>query len=95
MPGHKNGRCMGYVFCRWVGNLIMARKYVAWAVSAGAVVIDNSSAFRMERDVPLTVPEVNPESISGHRGIIANPNCSTIQLAVFSSCIHQLDPSTS
>ena len=60
----------------------VARKYAARAVSAGAVVIDNSSAFRMERDVPLTVPEVNPESISGHRGIIANPNCSTIQLAV-------------
>jgi len=50
------------------------------AVEAGAVVIDNSSAFRMDPDVPLVVPEVNPEAIKGHKGIIANPNCSTIQL---------------
>lgn len=48
------------------------------AVKAGAVVIDNSSAFRMDPDVPLVVPEVNPEAIANHKGIIANPNCSTI-----------------
>lgn len=48
------------------------------AVKAGAVVIDNSSAFRMDPDVPLVVPEVNPEAIKEHKGIIANPNCSTI-----------------
>lgn len=48
------------------------------AVDAGAVVIDNSSAFRMDKDVPLIVPEVNPEKIAEHHGIIANPNCSTI-----------------
>lgn len=49
-------------------------------VAAGAVMIDNSSAFRMEDDVPLIVPEVNPEDISWHSGVIANPNCSTIQM---------------
>ena len=48
----------------------------------GAVVIDNSSAFRMEEWVPLVVPEVNPEDVEWHRGIIANPNCSTIQMVV-------------
>ncbi|NLB35536.1 MAG: aspartate-semialdehyde dehydrogenase [Elusimicrobia bacterium] len=56
--------------------------YAPKAVEAGAVVIDNSSAFRLDKDVPLIVPEVNPESIREHKGIIANPNCSTIQLVV-------------
>ena len=49
-------------------------------VAAGAVMIDNSSAFRMDEDVPLIVPEVNPEDVSWHSGVIANPNCSTIQM---------------
>lgn len=48
------------------------------AVKAGAVVVDNSSTFRMDKDVPLVVPEVNPQAIARHKGIIANPNCSTI-----------------
>jgi aspartate-semialdehyde dehydrogenase len=52
------------------------------AVHAGAVVVDNSSAFRMDDDVPLVVPEVNPGALAGHKGIIANPNCSTIQMVV-------------
>ena len=52
------------------------------AAKAGAVVIDNSSTFRMDPEVPLIVPEVNPEDISWHKGIIANPNCSTIQAVV-------------
>ncbi len=52
------------------------------AVKRGAVVIDNSSAFRLDPEVPLIVPEVNPEDIKWHRGIIANPNCSTIQMVV-------------
>lgn len=55
-----------------------SREFAPAAVAAGAVVIDNSSAFRMDPDVPLVIPEINPEDISGHRGIIANPNCSTI-----------------
>jgi aspartate-semialdehyde dehydrogenase len=55
-----------------------SKEYAQQAVSAGAVVIDNSSAFRMEQDVPLVVPEINPADIPKHRGIIANPNCTTI-----------------
>jgi len=52
------------------------------AVRQGAVVVDNSNAFRMEEGIPLVVPEVNAAALKGHRGIIANPNCSTIQLVV-------------
>ncbi|MBE6465664.1 aspartate-semialdehyde dehydrogenase [Denitrobacterium detoxificans] len=51
-------------------------------VAAGAVMIDNSSAFRMDEDVPLVVPEVNPEDVAWHNGVIANPNCSTIEMVV-------------
>ena len=58
----------------------IAAEWVEPCVEAGAVVVDNSSAFRMLDDVPLVVPEVNRRALSGHRGIIANPNCSTIQL---------------
>lgn len=67
----------------------VSREFAPKAVAAGAVVVDNSSAFRMEPDVPLVVPEVNPEAVRWHRGIIANPNCSTIQLVVVLWPIHQ------
>lgn len=62
------------------------------AAKAGAVVIDNSSHFRMDKDVPLIVPEVNPEAIKLHKkkGIIANPNCSTIQMVVALKPLHDL-----
>ncbi len=59
-----------------------SREFAPAAVEAGAVVVDNSSAFRMDADVPLVVPEVNPDALDAHRGIIANPNCSTIQMVV-------------
>lgn len=55
-----------------------SKEFAPAAVKAGAVVIDNSSTFRMDPEVPLVVPEVNPEAIKTHKGIIANPNCSTI-----------------
>ena len=55
-----------------------SKMFAPAAVKAGAVVIDNSSTFRMDKDVPLVVPEVNPQAIFRHKGIIANPNCSTI-----------------
>ena len=58
------------------------------AVKAGSVVIDNSSAFRMDPTVPLVVPEVNPQAIARHQGIIANPNCSTIGMVVALKPIH-------
>lgn len=57
----------------------VSKKYAPIAVSKDCIVIDNSSIFRMEPNVPLVVPEINPEDISSHSGIIANPNCSTIQ----------------
>lgn len=60
----------------------VSKKYCPIAVSKGTIVIDNSSAFRMNKDVPLVVPEVNPQDIFKHKGIIANPNCSTIQAMV-------------
>ncbi len=62
------------------------------AAKAGAVVIDNTSYFRMDKDVPLVVPEVNPQAIAQHtkRGIIANPNCSTIQMVVALKPLHDL-----
>jgi len=60
----------------------VSKEFARYAVDSGAVVIDNSSAFRLEKDVPLIVPEVNKDKISSHNGIIANPNCSTIIMAV-------------
>lgn len=63
-------------------------RFAPVAVKAGAVVIDNSSAFRMDPDVPLVVPEVNPDAAMKHRGIIANPNCSTIQMIVALKPLH-------
>lgn len=63
-------------------------------VDAGAVMIDNSSAFRMDEDVPLVVPEVNPQDVSWHSGVIANPNCSTIQMVVALKPLHDLAPIT-
>lgn len=69
-----------------------SREYAAKAVAAGAVVIDNSSAFRMDADVPLVVPEINPEDTRSHRGIIANPNCSTIIMVVPVHVLHRANP---
>jgi len=60
----------------------VSRKFAPIAAKTGCVVIDNSSAFRMEPTIPLVVPEVNPRAVISHPGIIANPNCSTIQMVV-------------
>jgi len=60
----------------------ISRKFAPIAVKAGAVVVDNSSAFRMDPDVPLVIPEINADRIRDHKGIIANPNCSTITALV-------------
>lgn len=67
-----------------------SKTWAAKAVAAGAVVIDNSSAFRMNPDVPLIVPEINPEAAANHRGIIANPNCTTILLGMAIWPLHQV-----
>ena len=61
-------------------------------VAAGAVMIDNSSAFRMDEDVPLVVPEVNPQDVAWHSGVIANPNCSTIQMVVALKPLYDISP---
>ena len=66
-----------------------SKQWAPIAVEKGAIVIDNSSAFRMDDDVPLVVPEVNPEDVKWHKGIIANPNCSTIQMVVALNPIHK------
>ncbi len=65
-----------------------SRLYAQKAIAAGAVVIDNGSDFRMHPSVPLIVPEVNPEDVKKQRGLIANPNCSTIQMVVALAPIH-------
>ena len=67
-----------------------SKEYAGRFLQAGAVVVDNTSAFRMEPAVPLVVPEVNAHALSDHRGIIANPNCSTIQLMAPLLALHQL-----
>jgi aspartate-semialdehyde dehydrogenase len=67
----------------------------AWAktiVEAGAIVVDNSSAFRMDEGVPLVVPEINPEAAEKHKGIIANPNCTTILMGMVIFPLHQVQP---
>lgn len=66
-----------------------SRRFAPVAVASGAVVVDNSSAWRMDPTVPLVVPEVNPEDIQTHKGIIANPNCSTIQAVVALHPLHK------
>ena len=70
----------------------ISRYFSPIAAQSGAVVIDNSAAFRMEPTVPLVVPEVNPEDIKWHKGIIANPNCSTIQIVVALYPLHKVNP---
>ncbi len=66
----------------------VSKEFAPIAVKAGALVIDNSSAFRMDEHVPLVVPEVNARQIFHHKGIIANPNCSTIQMVVALKPLH-------
>jgi aspartate-semialdehyde dehydrogenase len=70
----------------------ISKQFSPVAAKAGAVVIDNSAAFRMEPDVPLVVPEINVEDIKKHKGIIANPNCSTIQMVVALYPLHKVNP---
>ncbi len=65
-----------------------SREFAKYAVKAGAVVIDNSSAFRMDKDVPLVIPEINPEDILKNNGVIANPNCTTIIMLMAIKPLH-------
>lgn len=69
-----------------------SKQYAPAAVKAGAVVVDNSSAFRMDPATPLVVPEINPQDIKAHKGIIANPNCCAIILLMGVYPIHRINP---
>ena len=69
-----------------------SKQWVDAIVDAGALMIDNSSAFRMDSEVPLVVPEVNPDDAKAHRGVIANPNCTTILMSVALWPLHQIQP---
>lgn len=68
----------------------LSEQYAPRAAKKGCVVIDNSNAFRMKPDVPLVVPEVNPDAVDAHKGLIANPNCSTIQMVVALKPLHDI-----
>ena len=70
----------------------IAKKFAPAIVAAGAVFVDNSSAFRMDPDVPLVIPEVNPEDVAWHKGIISNPNCSTIITLTAVNALNKLSP---
>lgn len=67
-----------------------SKEFASFAIKAGAVVVDNSSAFRMDKEVPLVIPEINGEDIKNHHGLIANPNCTTIIAAMVVWPIHQV-----
>ncbi len=69
-----------------------SKEFAPSAVHAGALVIDNSSAYRMDPDVPLVIPEINPDDIAEHKGIIANPNCSTIVMLMAVAPLRRLAP---
>jgi len=70
----------------------MAKRFAPAIVKSGAVFVDNSSAFRMNDDVPLIVPEINPEDVNKHHGIISNPNCSTIITLVAVAGLNRVSP---
>ena len=70
----------------------IAKQYALSIVKAGAVFVDNSSAFRLDKDVPLVIPEINPEDVKWHKGIISNPNCTTIVSLVAINALNQLSP---
>jgi len=82
----------GIDFALFSAGASRSKEFAPAAVTQGVVVIDNSSAFRMEPDVPLVVPEVNPEDIKQHKGIIANPNCSTAIMLVAVFPLHRVNP---
>ncbi|MDD4868948.1 MAG: aspartate-semialdehyde dehydrogenase [Kiritimatiellae bacterium] len=82
----------GINFALFSAGATRSKEFAHNAASNGAVVIDNSSAFRMDADVPLVVPEINPEDCFKHKGIIANPNCCTIVMLVVVYPLHKANP---
>lgn len=86
-PLTKNG-FKGIDIALFSAGASISKEYAPIAAEEGCLVIDNSSAFRMDKDVPLVVPEVNPDAIEKNNGIVANPNCSTIQMVVVLKPLH-------
>ncbi|MDP2919807.1 MAG: aspartate-semialdehyde dehydrogenase [Dehalococcoidia bacterium] len=90
--GHDSFNGMDIAFFSAGGNI--SRHLVPIAIRAGAVVIDNTDIWRMEGEVPLIIPEVNPEDMASHKGIIATPTCTTTQLLVTLAPLHRVNPIT-
>lgn len=67
----------------------VTRMWMPWAQESGCIVVDNSSAYRLDSNVPLVIPEVNPQDLANHKGLIANPNCATIIALVALNALHQ------
>ncbi|MCX7958571.1 MAG: aspartate-semialdehyde dehydrogenase [Deltaproteobacteria bacterium] len=90
----KAGMFRGFDIALFSAGGTVSREFAPVSASEGCIVIDNSSAWRMEKDIPLVVPQVNPHRIKNYknRGIIANPNCSTIQMVVALNPIHRVNP---
>src|SRR5689334_13210024 len=84
-----DGEIDGFDIALFSAGAERSRTWAPRFVDAGAVVVDNSSAFRRDPEIPLVVSEVNPDALEGHRGLIANPNCSTMQLMVALKPIHE------
>src|SRR5437763_1853021 len=82
------GQIEGFDIALFSAGASVSREWGPRFVASGATVIDNSSAFRREPQIPLVVAEVNPGALSGYRGLIANPNCSTMQMVVALAPIH-------
>jgi len=81
-----------YDFVLFSAGGAVAKEFAPYAVAAGSVVIDNSSAFRKDPAIPLVVPEINGYLLKGYKGIVANPNCSTIQLVLILHPLHTYKP---
>ncbi len=86
--------CRGLDLALFSVSTELAREFARQVAGAGTLVIDDSSAFRLDPDVPLVVPEVNPEAAACHRGIIAGPNCSTAQMVVVLAPLQRANPLT-
>jgi aspartate-semialdehyde dehydrogenase len=88
----KPGCLSGVDLALFASSAAISKDYAPEAVKAGAIVVDNSSAFRLAGDVPLVVPEVNPAALSVHGGIIANPNCTAALMVMALTPLHRLSP---
>ncbi len=78
-----------YDYILFSAGSTISRKYATIATKAGNIIIDNSSAFRQDKRIPLVIPEINSELLTKYRGIIANPNCSTIQMLLALANLHK------